>query len=96
MRSIPILRSLGFPVIFDATHSVQLPGGGGSHSSGQREFIVTLARASAAAGADGFFFEVHDNPSKALSDAANALPLREFPAVAADLADFHRLARGRR
>ena len=96
MRSIPILRSLGFPVVFDATHSVQLPGGGGDRSSGQREFIVTLSRAAAASGADGFFFEVHDNPAKALSDAANALPLGEFPAVASDLADFHRLARGRR
>jgi 2-dehydro-3-deoxyphosphooctonate aldolase (KDO 8-P synthase) len=96
MRSIPILRSLGFPVVFDATHSVQLPGGGGSRSSGQREFIVTLARAAAAAGADGFFFEVHDDPSKALSDGANALSLREFPAVVSDLSEFHRLARGKR
>lgn len=96
MRSIPILRSLGFPVVFDATHSVQLPGGGGKQSSGQREFIVTLARSAAAAGADGFFFEVHDEPSKALSDAANALPLREFPDVVSDLFEFHRLARGKR
>jgi 2-dehydro-3-deoxyphosphooctonate aldolase (KDO 8-P synthase) len=93
MRSIPIMRSFGWPVIFDATHSVQLPGGAGGTSSGQREFIPTLAQAAASAGADGFFFEVHEDPSKALSDGPNALPLGDFPAVAARLKELHRLAR---
>jgi 2-dehydro-3-deoxyphosphooctonate aldolase (KDO 8-P synthase) len=93
MRSIPIMRGLGYPVIFDATHSVQLPGGGKGQSSGQREFIPTLARAAAAAGADGFFFEVHDTPETALSDGPNALPLERFPAMAAGLSELHRLVR---
>jgi 2-dehydro-3-deoxyphosphooctonate aldolase (KDO 8-P synthase) len=93
MRSISIMRSLGFPVIFDATHSVQLPGAGEGRSGGQREFIPTLAQAAAAAGADGFFFEVHDAPEKALSDGPNALPLNRFPALARRLARFHALAR---
>jgi 2-dehydro-3-deoxyphosphooctonate aldolase (KDO 8-P synthase) len=93
MRGIPLMRSLGWPVIFDATHSVQLPGGGAGQSSGQREFIPTLARAAAAAGADGFFFEVHDDPNAALSDGPNALPLPEFPAMVKTLCAFHELAR---
>jgi 2-dehydro-3-deoxyphosphooctonate aldolase (KDO 8-P synthase) len=93
MRSFPIMRALGWPVIFDATHSVQLPGGGVGKSSGQREFIPTLAQAAASAGADGFFFEVHDNPSQALSDGPNALLLPQFPPLAARLCDLHRLAR---
>ncbi|MGC8763823.1 MAG: 3-deoxy-8-phosphooctulonate synthase [Acidobacteriota bacterium] len=93
MRSIPILRSFGFPVVFDATHSVQLPGGAGGRSSGQREFVPTLARAAAAAGADGFFFEVHDQPEKALSDGPNALPLEEFPPLARSLSDLFHLVR---
>ena len=93
MRSIALMRSLGVPVVFDATHSVQLPGGAGGVSSGQREFIPTLAMAAASAGADGFFFEIHDVPEKALSDAANALPLGEFPALAARLGELHALAR---
>ena len=93
MRAIPAMRSLGFPVIFDATHSVQLPGAGAGKSSGQREYISTLARAAAAAGADGFFFEVHDNPEAALSDGPNALPLAEVPAMVETLTAFHALAR---
>ena len=75
MRSLPILRGLGYPVVFDATHSVQLPGGGGDKSSGQREFVAPLARAAAAAGCDGFFMEVHPNPDEALSDGPNMVPL---------------------
>ena len=94
-RGIQVMRSFGFPVIFDATHSVQLPGGGEGRSSGQREFIPTLARAAAAAGADGFFFEVHEDPDKALSDGSNALPLDDFRALAADLTGFHKLARSK-
>jgi 2-dehydro-3-deoxyphosphooctonate aldolase (KDO 8-P synthase) len=81
MRSIPILRRSGFPVIFDATHSVQLPGGGGDQSSGQREFAPVLARCAVAAGADGLFFETHPTPDQALSDGPNMIPLREMPAV---------------
>jgi len=75
MRSLPIMRRLGYPVVFDATHSVQLPGGGGTTSSGQREFVPTLASAAAAAGCDGFFMEVHPNPEAALSDGPNMVPL---------------------
>ncbi|MHB8541823.1 MAG: 3-deoxy-8-phosphooctulonate synthase [Candidatus Acidiferrales bacterium] len=78
MRSFPILRKLGYPVVFDVTHSVQLPGGQGKSSGGQPEFIEPLARAGVAAGAVGLFTEVHDNPAKALSDGSNALPLEKF------------------
>lgn len=81
MRSFPIMRKLGYPVVFDVTHSVQLPGGQGTSSGGQPEFIEPLARAGTAAGIDGIFLEVHDNPSKALSDGANALPLDQFLAL---------------
>jgi 2-dehydro-3-deoxyphosphooctonate aldolase (KDO 8-P synthase) len=81
MRSIPIMGALGFPVIFDATHSVQLPGGGGDKSAGQREFAPVLARAAVAAGAHGVFIETHPNPDKALSDGPNMIPLREMPDV---------------
>jgi 2-dehydro-3-deoxyphosphooctonate aldolase (KDO 8-P synthase) len=78
MRSFPIMRKLGYPVVFDVTHSVQLPGGQGNASGGQPEFIEPLARAGVAAGVEGLFLEVHDNPAKALSDGANALPLAEL------------------
>lgn len=78
MRSLPVMRGLGYPVVFDATHSVQLPGGGGTKSSGQREFIVPLARAAAAAGCDGFFMEVHPDPDSALSDGPNMVPLKKL------------------
>jgi len=75
MRALPILRGFGVPVVLDVTHSVQLPGGAGAASGGQPEFIETLARAGVAAGVDGLFMEVHDNPGAALSDGANSLPL---------------------
>jgi 2-dehydro-3-deoxyphosphooctonate aldolase (KDO 8-P synthase) len=81
MRSIPILKRFGLPVIFDATHSVQLPGGGGSQSSGQREFAPVLARSALAAGAQGVFFETHPRPDRALSDGPNMIPLKEMPAL---------------
>ena len=81
MRSLAILRRLGWPVVFDATHSVQLPGGAGTHSGGQREFVPVLARAAAAVGIDGLFVEVAVNPATAKSDAANSLPVRELPAL---------------
>jgi 2-dehydro-3-deoxyphosphooctonate aldolase (KDO 8-P synthase) len=79
MRSFPILQKLGYPVVFDVTHSVQLPGGQGDASGGQPEFIEPLARAGVAAGVDGIFLETHDNPQSALSDGANALPLPQLP-----------------
>ncbi|MDE3224466.1 MAG: 3-deoxy-8-phosphooctulonate synthase, partial [Nitrospirota bacterium] len=78
MRALPIMRSFGYPVVFDATHSVQLPGGAGTKSSGQREFITPLASAAAAAGCDGFFMEVHPNPDVALSDGPNMVPLHDL------------------
>ena len=78
MRSLPIMRRLGYPVVFDATHSVQLPGGGGTVSAGQREFVTPLASAAAAAGCDGFFMEVHPDPDRALSDGPNMVPLDEL------------------
>jgi 2-dehydro-3-deoxyphosphooctonate aldolase (KDO 8-P synthase) len=78
MRSFPIMRKLGYPVVFDVTHSVQLPGGEGKSSGGQPEFIEPLARAGTAVGVDGLFLEVHDNPAKALSDGTNVLPLDQL------------------
>jgi len=81
MRSIPMMRRFGFPVIFDATHSVQLPGGGGNRSSGQREFAPVLARAAVAAGAEGVFIETHPDPDRALSDGPNMLALAEMPTL---------------
>jgi 2-dehydro-3-deoxyphosphooctonate aldolase (KDO 8-P synthase) len=81
MRSIPILRRFGFPVIFDATHSVQLPGGGGDKSGGQREFAPVLARCALAAGANGLFIETHPHPGRALSDGPNMIPLGEMAEV---------------
>lgn len=76
-RALPIMRRLGYPVIFDATHSVQLPGGAGTRSSGQREFIAPLARGAVAVGCEGVFMEVHPNPDKALSDGPNMVPLAD-------------------
>ena len=81
MRSIPIMRRFGIPVIFDATHSVQLPGGGGDRSGGQREFAPVLARSALAAGADGIFVETHPDPDQALSDGPNMIRLAAMPAL---------------
>jgi len=77
-RGLQVMRRLGWPVIFDATHSVQLPGGAGGCSGGQREFVPMMARAAVAAGVDGVFLEVHENPEKALCDGPNSLPLAEM------------------
>ncbi|XOF34438.1 MAG: 3-deoxy-8-phosphooctulonate synthase [Candidatus Electrothrix sp. YB6] len=77
MRSLPVMRSLGCPVIFDATHSVQLPGGMGGKSGGQRKFIPSLSRAAMAAGIDGLFMEVHPDPNQALCDGPNSVPLNK-------------------
>ncbi|MFZ0634133.1 MAG: 3-deoxy-8-phosphooctulonate synthase [Candidatus Acidiferrales bacterium] len=93
MRSFPILRGFGYPVVFDATHSVQLPGGEGKSSGGQPEFIEPLARAGTAAGIDGIFIEVHDNPAKALSDGSNALPIEQFRPLVKRLLEISKLVR---
>jgi len=94
MRSFPILRKTGCPVVFDVTHSVQLPGGAGKSSGGQPEFIEPLARAGTAIGVDGIFLEVHENPAQALSDGTNALPLAELPALLGKLKQIAALVRG--
>jgi 2-dehydro-3-deoxyphosphooctonate aldolase (KDO 8-P synthase) len=78
-RSLVVMRSFGYPVIFDATHSVQLPGAAGEHSGGQREFVAPLARAAVAVGIDGVFMEVHEDPAQALSDGPTSYPLDELP-----------------
>jgi 2-dehydro-3-deoxyphosphooctonate aldolase (KDO 8-P synthase) len=93
MRSIPTMKKLGYPVVFDATHSVQLPAADGKSSGGQPEFIEPLARASVAAGVDGIFVEVHDNPAKALSDGSNALPLEQFKPLVKRLLEISKLVR---
>lgn len=79
MRAIPIMQRLGYPVLYDATHSVQLPGGLGDHSGGQREYIPTLSRAALAAGANGIYAEAHPDPQNAKSDAASVIPFRDLP-----------------
>jgi 2-dehydro-3-deoxyphosphooctonate aldolase (KDO 8-P synthase) len=94
MRSIPIMQSFGYPVVYDATHSVQLPGGLGSCSGGQREFIGPLARAAVAAGCDAVFMEVHEDPDKALCDGPNSLSLNDFFDLAMRLIDLNHLVKG--
>lgn len=81
MRSFPTMRSYGYPVVFDATHSVQLPGGKGDSSGGQREFVETLSRAAVATGIDGIFMEVHEDPAQALCDGPNSIPLADLPGL---------------
>ncbi len=93
VRSFPEMQKLGYPVAFDVTHSVQLPGGQGHASGGQPEFIEPLARAGVAAGVDGLFLEVHENPATALSDGANALPLARLDALLARLKELSTLVR---
>jgi 2-dehydro-3-deoxyphosphooctonate aldolase (KDO 8-P synthase) len=92
-RGIPQMKKFGYPVVFDATHSVQLPGGQGHASGGQPEFIEPLTRAAVAAGVDGLFLETHENPSAALSDGANALPLAQLPALLARMKELSTLVR---
>jgi 2-dehydro-3-deoxyphosphooctonate aldolase (KDO 8-P synthase) len=94
-RSLIIMRSLNQPVVFDVTHSVQTPGGMGEKSGGNAEYIPALARAGAALGVDGFFFEVHDKPESALSDGPNALRLRIFEALAGDILQISAASRRR-
>jgi 2-dehydro-3-deoxyphosphooctonate aldolase (KDO 8-P synthase) len=93
MRSLSIMRSTGCPVVFDATHSVQLPGGQGTSSGGQREFIPVLARAAVASGISGLFMETHPNPEKALSDGPNAWPLHLMQPLLETLAELDRLVK---
>ncbi len=93
MRGLAVMKSLGYPVILDVTHALQLPSGEGDRSGGQPQFIETLARAGVAAGVDGVFMEVHDRPSRALSDGANALDLRQFRPLARRLRDLARFLR---
>jgi 2-dehydro-3-deoxyphosphooctonate aldolase (KDO 8-P synthase) len=93
LRSFPVLQRLGYPVVFDVTHSVQLPGGQGHASGGQPEFIEPLARAGVAAGIDGIFLETHENPAAALSDGANALPLSQLAGLLARLKELASLVR---
>lgn len=81
MRGLVIMRDMGCPVVFDATHSVQLPGGGGDRSLGQRQFVAPLARAAVAVGVDGLFMETHPNPDQALSDGPNMVPLDQLPGL---------------
>lgn len=96
MRALPIMaESIGAPVIFDATHSVQQPGGKGASSGGQREFVPVLSRAAVAVGVAGLFIETHPDPDKAPSDGPNMVPLAEFPALIAELQSFDRLAKAR-
>lgn len=94
MRSIPIMQSFGYPVVYDATHSVQLPGGQGSCSGGQREFIGPLARAAVSTGCDAVFMEVHENPDRALCDGPNMLSLNSFFELAKRLVELNRLVKG--
>jgi 2-dehydro-3-deoxyphosphooctonate aldolase (KDO 8-P synthase) len=93
VRSFPILRQFGYPVVFDVTHSIQLPGGEGERSGGQPEFIEPLARAGVAAGVDGVFLEVHDAPAVALSDGTSALPLGRLRVLLERLAELGRAVR---
>ena len=81
MRSLPVMKKLGFPVIFDATHSVQLPGGRGNSSGGQSEFVPILAKAAVTAGISGIFIETHDKPKNAPSDGSNMVPLKNLGAL---------------
>ena len=93
MRSLAIMRETGCPVVFDATHSVQLPGGQGSTSGGQREFVPVLARAAVAVGVAGLFMETHPNPVQAKSDGPNAVPLQRMKELLATLADLDRVVK---
>jgi 2-dehydro-3-deoxyphosphooctonate aldolase (KDO 8-P synthase) len=93
MRSLPIMRSFGCPVVFDATHSVQIPGGAGTASSGDRQFVAPLTRAAVAAGVDALFMEVHACPDKALCDGPNMLSLDELPALLRQAQEIDRIVK---
>lgn len=93
MKSLPIMRKFGYPVVFDATHSVQLPGGLGKSSGGLREFIPYLAKAAVACGCDGIFIEVHPSPDKALCDGPNTFSLKELPILLKELKELYLLVK---
>lgn len=93
-RGLPIMAKTGYPVIFDATHSVQQPGGQGGSSGGQREFVAPLAKAACAVGVSGVFIETHQDPDNAPSDGANMLPIGELTSLVSQLRDFDALAKG--
>ena len=93
MRSFPMMRKFGYPVIYDATHSVQLPGAMGTVTGGQRDMIPYLARAAAASGVDGFFMEVHDNPPEGLSDSTNMLYLSSLERLRKDLIKINEIVK---
>jgi 2-dehydro-3-deoxyphosphooctonate aldolase (KDO 8-P synthase) len=95
MRSLPIIRGLGYPVVFDGTHSVQLPGGLGHASGGQREMVPSLSMAAVAVGIDALFLEVHPDPERALCDGPNSLRLDDLPVLLGDLRDVDRIAKRR-
>jgi len=95
MRALPILRDIGCPVVFDATHSVQQPGGQGTSSGGQREFVPVLARAAVAVGVDAVFMETHQDPDNAPSDGPNMVPLDQFEALCAELLAYDDLSKAR-
>jgi 2-dehydro-3-deoxyphosphooctonate aldolase (KDO 8-P synthase) len=94
MRGLPVMRSFDCPVIYDATHSVQLPGGAGASSGGQREFIAPLSRAAVAAGIDGLFMEVHPDPDKALCDGPNSIALAQIEKILTQLAQIRQICQG--
>jgi len=94
MRSLPIMAETGYPIVYDATHSVQQPGGQGGSSGGQREFAPVLARAAVAVGVAAVFIECHENPDAAPSDGPNMIPIREMPALIARLKAFDQLSKG--
>ena len=95
MRSFPIMRSFGYPVVFDATHSVQLPGGAGTSSGGNREYVEYLARAAVGAGVDALFMEVHDNPEEALCDGPNSVYLDKLEDLLKDALAIYNIVRPR-
>jgi 2-dehydro-3-deoxyphosphooctonate aldolase (KDO 8-P synthase) len=95
MRALPILAETGYPVVFDATHSVQQPGGKGSSTGGQREFVPVLARAAVAVGVAAVFMETHEDPDRAPSDGPNMVKLSDLPALLETLMEFDRLAKAR-
>jgi 2-dehydro-3-deoxyphosphooctonate aldolase (KDO 8-P synthase) len=92
-RSLPIMRALGYPVIYDGTHSVQLPGGAGTSSGGQREMVPFLTRAAVAVGVDGLFLEVHPDPDRALCDGPNSLRLDTLPGLLKVLKEIDRIVK---
>jgi len=94
MRSLVVMREMGYPVVFDATHSLQLPGGLGQASGGERKYIPALSRAGVAAGVDALFMEVHENPDQALSDGPNSLALANFESLIRKVKEIDAMVKG--